>query len=157
MAEKSLFAERLLTRFPGSAVHIAQPRGETILVTDGDWHSVCLALRDEFGFESLIDVCGIDYLGYGSDEWDTDTSSQGFSRGVEGRGPGRFGYGQTPSQQLAEPDGIGALPVPEKRFAATAQLLSIEHNRRLSVRCFAADDDLPRMSSPADRQCRSAL
>jgi len=89
-------------------------------------------------------------LGYGSDEWDTDTSSQGFSRGVEGRGPGRFRYGETPSQQLAQPDGIGALPMPEKRFAATAQLLSVQHNRRLSVRCFAADDDLPRMSSLTD-------
>ena len=43
-----------------------------------------------FGFEQLIDVCGVDYLGYGSDEWDTDVSSEGFSRGVEGRGPGRF-------------------------------------------------------------------
>jgi len=144
------FAERLLARFPGCAVHVAQPRGETILVTQGDWHPVCLALRDEFGFESLIDVAGIDYLSYGTDEWDTETSSQGFSRGVEGRGPGRFKYGERPSQQLAEPDGIGAIPVPEQRFAATAQLLSVQHNRRLSVRCFAADDDLPQMSSLTD-------
>jgi len=143
----SAFAERLRARFPEASVQIAQPRGEIVLVTPGDWHEVCLALRDEFGFESLIDLAGIDYLGYGSDEWDTETSSQGFSRGVEGRGPGRFGYGETPSQQLAEPDGIGALPVPKQRFAATAQLLSVQHNRRLSVRAFAADDDLPRLSS----------
>jgi len=143
----SAFAQRLSARFPGARLHIAQPRGEVILVTDGDWHDVCLALRDEFGFESLIDVSGIDYLSYGTDEWDTETSSQGFSRGVEGRGPGRFRYGETPSQQLAEPDGIGAIPVPEQRFAATAQLLSVQHNRRLSVRCFAPDDDFPRMSS----------
>jgi len=146
----SAFARRLGERFDGAAVHLTRPRGEIILVTAGDWHATCLALRDEFGFESLMDVSGIDYLGYGTDEWDTDTSSQGFSRGVEGRGPGRFGYGQTPSQQLAEPDGIGAIPVPAQRFAATAQLLSVQHNRRLSVRCFAPDDDLPRMSSLTD-------
>ena len=29
------------------------------------------ARRAEFGFEQLIDLCGVDYLGYGSDEWDT--------------------------------------------------------------------------------------
>ncbi len=143
----SVFAERLRARFPGAAISVAQPRGEVGIVTAGDWRDTCLALRDEFGFESLIDLAGIDYLSYGTDEWDTDTSSEGFSRGVEGRGPGRFGYGQSPSQQLADPDGEGAIPVPAQRFAAVAQLLSVQHNRRLRVTCFAADDDMPMVSS----------
>ena len=141
------FAERLRARFPGAEVSVALPRGEVGIVVDGDWHEACQALRDEFGFELLIDVAGVDYLGYGSDEWDTDTSSEGFSRGVEGRGPGRFGYGEQPSQQLPQPDGEGAIPAPQRRFAAVAQLLSVRHNRRLRVTCFAASDDLPMVSS----------
>lgn len=141
------FAERLRARFPDAEVSVALPRGEVGIVTSGDWHGVCQVLRDEFGFESLIDVAGVDYLGYGSDEWDTDTSSEGFSRAVEGRGPGRFKYGEAPSRQLPQPDGEGAIPVPTRRFAAVAQLLSVQHNRRLRVTCFAADDSLPVVSS----------
>jgi len=143
----SVFVERLRARFPDAEVTVAQPRGEVGIVTAGDWLAACTALRDEFGFESLVDLCGVDYLGYGSDEWDTDTSSEGFSRGVEGRGPGRFRFGEAPSQQLPQPDGEGAIPVPQRRFAAVAQLLSVRHNRRLRVTCFAPSDDLPVVSS----------
>lgn len=143
----SSFVERLRARFPDATVSMAVPRGEVGLVTDGDWLDTCTALRDEFGFESLVDLCGIDYLGYGSDEWDTDTSSEGFSRGVEGRGPGRFRFGEATTQQLDEPDGVGAIPVPQRRFAAVAQLLSVQNNRRLRVTCVAPSDDLPVVSS----------
>src|SRR5690606_18047691 len=78
---------------------------------------------------------------------DTDASSEGFSRGVEGRGPGRFKFGEQPSQQLSRPDGVGEIPVPQRRFGAVAQLLSIRHNRRVHVTCFADNDDLPVVSS----------
>ena len=82
------FAERLRVRFIDAEIVVAAPRGEVgILFDAAAWHDGCRALRDEFGFEQLIDVCGVDHLGYGSDEWDTDVSSEGFSRGVEGRGP----------------------------------------------------------------------
>ena len=141
------FAARLRARFADAEVTVAMPRGEVGLTTAGDWLEVCTALRDEFGFESLVDLCGVDYLGYGSDEWDTEASSEGFSRGVEGRGPGRFRFGETPSQQLDDPDGIGAIPVPQRRFAAVAQLLSVQHNRRLRITCFAPSDELPVVSS----------
>jgi len=141
------FAARLRARFPAADVSVAMPRGEVGMVTAGDWLEACAVLRDEFGFESLVDVCGMDYLGYGSDEWDTEVSSEGFSRGVEGRGPGRFGFGEAPSQQVAEPDGVGAIPVPQRRFAAVAQLLSVQHNLRVRVVCYAPSDDLPMVSS----------
>src|SRR3546814_14040834 len=77
----------------------------------------------------LVDLCGIDYFGYGSDEWDTEVSSEGFSRGVEGRGPGRFKYGERPSRQVAQPESTEITPIPQRRFAAVVQLLSVEHNR----------------------------
>ena len=147
MAEATAsLVERLRARFPQAGALVASARGELTLELDaGDWHESCRLLRDEFGFEQLIDVCGVDYLGYGSDEWDTGVSSEGFSRGVEGRGPGRFGYGQRPSAQ-----GVASLPSPAKRFAVVAHLLSIRHNRRVRLRCFAPDDALPVVASVTD-------
>jgi NADH-quinone oxidoreductase subunit C len=147
----SAFAERLRARFPGAEVSVDEPRGEVGIVFDAaESHAACEALRDEFGFEQLIDVAGIDYLGHGSDEWDTDVSSEGFSRGVEGRNVGRFKFGESPSQQLPEPDGEGAIPLPQRRFAAVLQLLSVANNRRLRVRTFAPDDALPVVPSVVD-------
>ncbi|KLJ01374.1 NADH-quinone oxidoreductase subunit C [Luteimonas sp. FCS-9] len=143
----SAFAARLRDRFADAEVGVALPRGEVTITTAGDWLETCRALRDEFGFESLIDLCGVDYLGHGSDEWDTEVSSEGFSRGVEGRGPGRFRFGEAPSRQVGQPDATAEIPVPQRRFVAVAQLLSIRHNRRLTVRCFAPSDDLPVVSS----------
>jgi NADH-quinone oxidoreductase subunit C len=145
------FAERLRARFSGAEVSVAEPRGEVGIVLDAaESHAGCKALRDEFGFEQLIDVAGIDYLGFGSDEWDTDVSSEGFSRGVEGRNVGRFKFGESPSQQLPEPDGEGAIPMPKRRFAAVLQLLSVRHNQRVRVRVFAPDDALPVVPSVVD-------
>ena len=145
------FAERLRARFPGTEVSVAEPRGEVgIVLNAAESHAGCKALRDEFGFEQLIDVAGIDYLGFGSDEWDTDVSSEGFSRGVEGRNVGRFKFGESPSQQLPEPDGEGAIPMPKRRYAAVLQLLSVRHNQRVRVRVFAPDDALPVVPSVVD-------
>ncbi len=145
------FADRLRARFDGAAIDVAQPRGEVGIVFPVDaWHAGCQALRDEFGFEQLVDLCGVDYLGHGSDEWDTEVSSEGFSRGVEGRGPGRFKFGETTSQQAPQPEGQVITPVPARRFAVVAQLLSVGNNRRVRVKCFAPDDDLPIVASVTD-------
>ena len=142
------FAAQLRERFPRAEVAVSEPRGEVgIVFTAADYLEGCRALRDEFGFESLIDLCGVDYLGYGSDEWDTEVSSEGFSRGVEGRGPGRFGFGEAPSRQLDSPQSEGALQTPVRRFASVAQLLSIEHNRRLRVTVHPDDDAVPVVAS----------
>ena len=145
------FAERLRARFPGAIVAVADPRGEVgIEFPNGDWHAGCEALRDEFGFESLVDLCGVDYLGYGSDEWNTELSSEGFSRGVEGRGVGRFKYGETTSQQSPQFEDQAIAALPQRRYAAVVQLLSVQHNRRLRVKAFAANDDLPIVASLTD-------
>ncbi len=145
------FADRLRARFPAATVTVCAPRGEVgIEFPNGDWHAGCLAIRDEFGFESLVDLCGVDYLGYGSDEWDTDVSSEGFSRGVEGRSVGRFGYGETTTREADTFEGQVVTPVAQRRFAAVAQLLSVQHNRRVRVRAFAQDDSLPIVASLTD-------
>ena len=149
MADRVLeFAADLRARFPHAQVDVAMPRGEIGLrLAAREWLQACQALRDEFGFEVFIDLCGADYLGYGSDEWDTDVSSEGFSRGVEGRNVGRFGYGGSLARQVPHPLGEAAIPVPEHRFAVVVQLLSIQHNRRVRLTCFADDDALPLLPS----------
>jgi NADH-quinone oxidoreductase subunit C len=139
VATASALADRLRSRFADAMVSVAEPRGEiTIDVAAGAWLAAALALRDEFGFEQCVDVSGVDYLSYGSDEWDTDVSSEGFSRGVEGKSAGRFVWGESPN---------GAANSQERRFAAVAHLLSYQHNQRLRLRTFAESDDLPVVSS----------
>ena len=146
------FADSLRAHFGEAAqINVALPRGEvSMLVGVADWHAVSLALRDEFHFEIMIDICGVDYMGYGSDEWDTDVSSEGFSRGVEGRNVGRFKFGEMPTQQLPEPAGEGVMPIPQYRFAVVMQLLSLKTNQRVQVKCFAPDDGLPVVASVTD-------
>ena len=101
----STLANELIARFGEAAVQVAQPRGEiTLEVQASEWLATCTALRDEFGFDTFTDLCGIDYLGYGDDEWDVEgVSAEGFSRGVEGKGPGRFAWGEQPSHQVPQP------------------------------------------------------
>jgi NADH-quinone oxidoreductase subunit C len=103
---------------------------------------VARALRDEpaFKFQQMIDLCGVDYLSYGQDEWNTESvTALGFSRGVQGEGPGRFAWDNRP-----RPANV------PNRFAAVAHLLSIEHNLRLRIRYFAADNELPVVPSVVD-------
>ena len=136
------FHGALRARFPDAPIVVSEPRGEVVVeVPAAGWRAACQALRDEFGFEQLMDLSGVDYMGYGCDEWDTDVSSEGFSRGVEGRGPGRFAFGQGTTDLDA---------APARRFAVVAQLLSIRHNRRLSLKAYAPDDDLPIVPSVVD-------
>jgi NADH-quinone oxidoreductase subunit C len=135
----STFVARLKERFPDAMVTVAQPRGEVTLdVAAASWLSAAQSLRDEFAFEQCVDVSGVDYLSYGSDEWDTDVSSEGFSRGVEGKSAGRFVWGEQPNSAVASR---------ERRFAAVAHLLSYQHNRRVRLRTFAENDELPVVAS----------
>lgn len=144
----STLARELAERFGEAAVEVAQPRGEvTLHVAPAQWRETCLEVRDGFGFDTFIDLCGIDYLGYGGDEWDTDVSSEGFSRGVEGQGPGRFKWGERPSHQVAQPGAAAPDAVAGGRFGVALHLLSIRRNLRLRLRCRLADDGFPLLAS----------
>ena len=107
----------------------------TLEIDVGAWLEVCRALRDEdvFAFDQLTDLCGVDYLGYGQSEWETSEATfEGFSRGAEGLGPGRFDWASRPEAADIE-----------QRFAVVAHLISFRHNRRLRIRCFAPDEGMP--------------
>ncbi len=136
-------AQRLQERFGDQAASIECSHGETTMeVEPGNWLEVATALRDEpqFAFEQLIDLAGVDYLGYGVDEWRSNVASwQGFSRGAEGLGPGRFNW-------LQRPDGHSET----RRYAIAVVLLSIEHNRRVRLRCRCDDNDIPMLPSLVD-------
>lgn len=131
----SPLVERLSARF-GDLLKISVSHGQaTAEVAAADLLAVATALRDEpgFRFTEAVDLCGVDYLGYGQTEWDTtDVSGNGFSRGVEGEALGRFTWADRP-RDVSKP----------RRFASVVHLLSIEHNQRLRVRVFCDDDSLP--------------
>lgn len=110
----------------------------TIELAPDDLIDTCRALRDErdFRFEQLIDVCGVDYLNYGVDEWATEeTTTTGFSRGVDPKTAGRL--------PGLEEDLSVEKPQQDRRFAAVYHLLSVTHNHRLRIRVFAPVNELP--------------
>jgi NADH-quinone oxidoreductase subunit C len=94
---------------------------------------VCRTLRDDPGlkFESLIDLAGIDYLDYASDEWKTfSATSSGFSRGVN-RGTARK-------------------PHEGARFAVAYNLLSVTLNQRIRIRARCEDAEDPIIDTVVD-------
>jgi len=117
----------------------------TVEIAPSDMLETCTALRDEakFGFDQLMDICGVDYLAYGKDEWATEESSTtGFSRGVDADSAGRLPF-------LEEELSLETLQT-ERRFAAVYHLLSVANNQRLRIRVFAVDDQLPIIPSVID-------
>lgn len=139
-------AEQLQQRFADRLHAIVDSIGEvTIEIAPDDLLEVATTLRDDakFAFEQLIDVCGLDYANHGRDEWATEeTTSSGFSRGVEAATAGRL--------KAVTEDLVLEKPRQTKRFAAVYHLLSISHNRRLRLKVFAPDDDLPVIPSVID-------
>ncbi|MDR2013729.1 MAG: NADH-quinone oxidoreductase subunit C [Rhodanobacter sp.] len=139
-AERSALARTLETRLGQKLVKLDETRGEiTIEVLPENWLAVAVTLRDDpdLRFEQAMDLCGVDYLSWGQSEWDTtDVSSQGFSRGVEGAGPGRFDWAHRPRDEN----------IPH-RFGVVLHLLSVSNNQRVRMRAHCADDDLPLLPS----------
>ncbi len=99
-------------------------------------------LRDQLGFEQMVDLCGIDYSQYGEDEWKTNrATSSGFSRGVDGKSSlGRLSFG----------DELESVSEQGKRFAAVYHLLSYSGNQRIRLRVYAPDDEFPVIPSVID-------
>ena len=125
-------------RFGEQVARVASTCRElTYEVAKADLVAVATALRNEpeFGFEMLIDVCGVDYLFYGQDEWTTSSATEtGFSRGV-----------QRTAVLLDEADEFD-----ERRFAVVYHLLSLRHNIRLRMRVYTGTENPPIVRSVVD-------
>jgi len=120
-----------VTRIVSTCGELAIEVGKDDLIT------VATALRNEaeFGFEMLMDVCGVDYLHYGDTEWTTSSATEsGFSRGVN-RKP----------VILDEADEFDP-----RRFAVIYQLLSLRHNTRLRLRVYTGSNNPPIVRSVVD-------
>lgn len=124
-------AARIETRFGDKAERVPSTCGElTFIVASTDLTEVASALRDEaeFGFDQIMDVCGVDYLTYGEVEWSTQSATdEGFSRGVE-REP----------VIVDESDAFDP-----KRFAVVYHLLSVSNNHRVRLRVYAGSGNPP--------------
>ena len=115
----------------------------TIEVESAGYIDLCRSLRDEqnFAFEQLIDLCGVDYLQYGCEEWATNQSSNtGYSRGVENSSAGRLSFGDELDVDHNAP----------RRYAVVLHLLSYKNNHRLRVRTYADDTSFPLIPSIVD-------
>ncbi|MBY0378423.1 MAG: NADH-quinone oxidoreductase subunit C [Gammaproteobacteria bacterium] len=112
---------------PRTQLALQQDRNElTLVLTKNALLEVATQLRDtpEFCFEQLIDVCGVDYLTYGVDEWVTDKATgSGFERAVNRQGLR-----------------VEAFSGP--RFAVVYHLLSVKLNQRLRLKVFLDEVDL---------------
>jgi NADH-quinone oxidoreductase subunit C len=132
------FAAQLEERFGERLTRVPSACGElTYEVAKDDLLEVATALRNDsaLGFEMLIDVCGVDYLTYGTDEWMTaEATGSGFSRGVE-REP----------VIIDDSDEFEA-----RRFAVVYHLLSLRHNRRLRLRTYTGTSNPPVLASVVD-------
>jgi NADH-quinone oxidoreductase subunit C len=104
-------------RSTASGRSLSADRGElTLELPASALLETCTRLRDDkdFGFEQLIDLCGVDYAAHGLSEWaTTDASHFGFGRGVD----------RDLELETERAD----------RFAVVYHLLSLAHNWRLRL------------------------
>lgn len=86
---------------------------------------VCFELRDneQFHFEMLMDLAGVDYLYYGIAQWNTEvTTKTGFSRAAD----------------LSKQERL--VPWDKPRFAVVYHLLSYKNNQRVRLRTYPQGD-----------------
>jgi NADH-quinone oxidoreductase subunit C len=135
MSKIDSLAQAIEARLGARVKRVVAVAGElTYEVSQAQLVDVCLQLRDspELAFEQLMDLAGIDYLEYGRDEWQTQSSTRsGFSRGVR-RG--------TPAEA----------PSGRERFAVVYHLLSVSQNWRVRLRCSCLGDEPPMVDSVVD-------
>ncbi len=95
---------------------------------------VATQLRDDdrLAFDTLIDVCGVDYLSYGQAEWATNSATDtGFSRAA--------------IRQTIVPDPDASFD--PRRFAVVYHLLSVARNHRVRLRVFCGPNNPPMVPS----------
>jgi len=130
--DNQVLIEQLNSKFSGilESVTLSSSGEVTMVVPSKNILEVCQTLCNDssFSFEQIVDLCGVDYLTYGSTEWQTEAATEtGFSRGRVSE--------TNPAHQWTQP-----------RFAVVYHLISYKHNSRLRVRTFV-EEDMPRLDS----------
>jgi len=139
-ASKTSLAKAIEARFGDALRRLPTICGELgYEVGTADLVTVSEGLRDTHGlqFELLVDLCGVDYLAYGRDEWNTEASGSGFSRGV------LRGMDDESLPEEIEPTDYD----PPGRFAVVYHLLSLSLNHRLRLKVFCPDGIVPVLDS----------
>ncbi len=124
-------AGQLNETFEGQGCEVIHRLGEATLVVPRDrLTEIATRLRDDapFRFDTLIDLCGIDYAAWEHSDWATTSASA-------------TGYGRGVATERA-----GGLEQRHHRLAAVYHLLSVELNQRLRLRVFV-DTDAPVLPS----------
>ena len=86
--------------------------------------SECLRDDKNFSFDTLIDVCGVDYLEYGVADWQASSATH-------------TGFSRAKSRQKKV-----AVEKQEQRFAVVYHLLSTKLNQRIRLKVFLAASNL---------------
>ena len=127
MTKLQNLAELLTSEMPDSFLSISIAHDEITAETDiYRITTLLLTLRDNplFAFDQLIDLCAVDYLLYGTYDWETETATdKGFSRAVEAQESRAYVWDKP-------------------RFAVVYHLLSTQHNHRLRIKVFLDESSL---------------
>jgi len=92
----------------------------TLTINSTEVITVLNKLKNDFKFEILVDLCGVDYLTFGESDWDNDANSSGYSRARSS---------QNSNKQK------------KSRFAVVYHLLSISKNQRLRVKAILNNNE----------------
>lgn len=169
MATVQVLSEQIAANCGSALVSNVIRFGElTIEVMPAQLLRVCEMLKEysEFDFNMLVDVCGVDYLHYGLDDWQTETTTRtGFGRGVTAELKAES-YPHFSEQQIwleemqlpeishpPESESLAKLPAETAdkmrlyetapkghRFSVVYHLLSLSHNHRIRVRVNILED-----------------
>src|SRR3990167_7992821 len=116
--------DQIKSHFNDKVVSVAESDCVTIELLPDNLLFVCKTLRDEFKFELLLDVCGVDYADYGITHWRTEETTQsGFSRGVDDQG--------------ARP-----LVWDRPRFASLYPFLSVSQSHRVRLKVYLEEEPI---------------
>lgn len=118
MTEK--LQQELVSNFPNAdiSVNFAEI---TLTIDSKEVIDVLNKLKNDFKFEMLVDLCGIDYLTFGESNWNDNASSSG--------------YGRAKLKQVSKKQ-------KPYRFAVVYHLLSISNNNRLRVKAILNNNDI---------------
>jgi NADH-quinone oxidoreductase subunit C len=122
--------QALQQHFPEQLIACTVAVGEvTLEIAPENLLLVCQTLRDgqDFKFDTLIDICGVDYANYGVSDWETTSATwAGFERGVESASQRTASTWQNSAETAGQ----------NLRFAVVYHLLSVALNQRVRVKVF---------------------